>query len=154
MSGWERVRMRSLPIRTVLVMLVAGALSGCGDSSPSATAQFSSPSPSPAVSAIQSPVVASPTPQRLRVLPLLKKAGCKSPKVIGTQLYSYETGECKVGRYELAIAVFDNDKLRDEWVKFGKNYGGNYAIGEGWAVYSDSVDVLEDAAKRLGGKIV
>lgn len=86
----------------------------------------------------------------------MTKAGCPTPKVIGTQLYSYETGRCTIGKDdEITVAVFDTNQMREEWIKFAKQFGGNYVIGPGWgAVSAGSPDIAKDVATKLGGTIV
>jgi len=86
-------------------------------------------------------------------MPLMTDAGCAKAEIIGTQLYSKETGRCTIGKDDsVTFAVFASDQLRDEWVKFGASFGGNFAAGSGWAVYTTSPDVAQAVAVALGGK--
>jgi hypothetical protein len=98
----------------------------------------------------------SPTsPARLRVADLMNRAGCKG-SVIGTQLYSYETGRCDLGGAQTTIAVFDTDALRDKWIKAGKDMGlgGTIVAGSGWAAWVLGVDGADKLAATLGGTVV
>lgn len=82
----------------------------------------------------------------------MKKAKCDG-KVIGTQLYSYETGRCDLADGgEITVAVFESNKLRDEWVKAGKEFGGNYVTGPLWAAVADSPAGGEVFATANGGQ--
>jgi hypothetical protein len=96
----------------------------------------------------------SPTKGKVRVAALMKTAGCKG-KVIGTQMYSRETGRCNLASGgEVTIATFDTTKLRDEWVKFGADFGGNFATGKDWAAWCANLDDAETVAKKLAGKVM
>jgi hypothetical protein len=84
----------------------------------------------------------------------MKRAGCKG-KVIGTQLYSRETGRCNMpGGGEVTFAVFDTADLRDQWVAVGKSFGGNYAQGADWAAAADSPDDAAAWAAKLNGTVL
>lgn len=142
--------MRSPRLAAFAVAAFLG-VAGCG-SDPA-------PQAAPPPAAVPSPL-ASPTPSpwpslvEIEVTDLMNKAGCKSAKVIGTQLYSKETGRCMIGSTEVTWAIFDTDKLRDEWITFGKQYGGNYVAGAGWAAAADSRSAAKAVAGKLGGKVV
>jgi hypothetical protein len=84
----------------------------------------------------------------------MKKAGCKG-KVIGTQMYSRETGRCNLASGgEITIATFNTKKLRDEWVKFGADFGGNFAIGAEWAAWAQNMDDAQAVADKLAGRVL
>ncbi|WP_203911279.1 hypothetical protein [Rhizocola hellebori] len=105
------------------------------------TANPASPSPTP-----------SPSVARLHVADLMAKAGCKGT-IIGTQLYSFETGRCTLSGVEVTIAAFDTATLRDDWVKAAKQFGGSYVTGQGWAARVEQADTAETLARLLGGKV-
>lgn len=128
--------------KPITVVLILAALTAC-----------SSPAPEPAQPAAK-PAASSPPPSpshaRLSVADLMAKAGCKG-EVIGTQLYSYETGRCMLAGGEATIAVFDTAQLRDEWVKAGQGLGGTIVAGDGWAAWLEKGTGADQLATALGG---
>lgn len=88
-----------------------------------------------------------------RVAALMTRAGCDGA-VIGTQLYSRETGRCALGAATVTIAVFDTDELRDQWINYGRQYGGTFVRGPRWAAGLDAPDQAGDLAQLLGGTLV
>lgn len=138
------------PSPRLITAVLAGALliSGAGACSKQETPATAAP-----VDAAASPTLApAPSTVRLRVTDLMTKAGCKGA-VIGTQLYSTETGRCTLSGTEVTIGVFDTAALRDEWVKAAKQFGGSYVTGEGWAARLDKADGVDTLAQLLGGKV-
>jgi hypothetical protein len=134
---------RRAALGAVLLVLALGA---CSSDDPPAT-----PSAGGAAASSAAP---KPAAAKLRVAELLKKTGCKG-KVIGTQMYSRETGRCTMpAGGEVTFALFDTNALRDQWVDFGKQYGGNYVVGAGWAAAADDPDDAATWAKKLSGKTV
>ncbi|WP_238005551.1 hypothetical protein KZZ52_42395 [Dactylosporangium sp. AC04546] len=83
----------------------------------------------------------------------MTQMGCTG-KVIDTQLFSKETGRCMLGDDEVTIAVFDTPQLRDEWVKAGKQFGGNYVVGPNWAAGMDRLNTAATVAEKLKGEKV
>lgn len=128
-------------------------LGGCGGDEPASptggqtatAAAAASPSPEAAKAA------AAPA---LRVSDLMKTLGCKGAAVIGTQMYSKETGRCTGSAGSITVAVFASDDLRDQWVSFGSQFGGNVVVGEGWALHAEGPDDAAAAATKLGGRQV
>jgi hypothetical protein len=133
-------------LRLPTVALLVVALSGC-------TTETETPPPAAAAASPSATVAPSPSAvAKLRVTDLMVKAGCATPAVIGTQLYSYETGRCTIGKdSEITVAVFDTDALRDQWVTAGRSFGGNLVVGPGWALAAGSPDVAATVAGKLGG---
>lgn len=101
--------------------------------------------------ATRAPAGTPATVAELRVTDLMRRAGCDG-QVIGTQLYSKETGRCTLAGAEVTIAVFDTDALRDQWVDFARQYGGNLVTGAGWAAGAGNPDAAVAVARRLGGQ--
>ncbi|WP_116072977.1 hypothetical protein [Asanoa ferruginea] len=136
---------------TAAVMLAAVSLSlaGCGISDDQAD-------PTWTVGAASTPALETGAPQlatkRLRVASLMKTAGCKG-KVIGTQLYSYETGRCQLAGGEVTLAVFDTAENRTAWVDAGAAFGGTAVTGKGWAAVTDAPDTAAALAEKLDGKV-
>lgn len=144
----------STPRRVALVLGVLVFVAGAGALAYAltrTTVEDIANQPPPASSAPAGQDAAGPAPaERLRVADLMARADCRG-EVIETQLYSYETGRCQHAGGEVTIAVFDSDELRDQWVAFGKSYGGSYAIGDGWAAAAESPDAAAAVAAALGG---
>lgn len=90
-------------------------------------------------------------PIRLRVTDLMRSAGCRGA-IIGTQLYSYETGRCKVGSAEITIAVFDTPNLRDRWLVVARSFGGNPVVGDGWAAIAETPETAGILVAKLNGR--
>jgi hypothetical protein len=91
---------------------------------------------------------------RLRVADLMRIGGCRG-QAIGTQLYSYETGRCRLDGVEVTIAVFDSAKLRDQWVDTGRGFGFTFAVGDGfWAAAAERPDAATKLAEKLGGRVL
>lgn len=88
-----------------------------------------------------------------RVADLMTKAGCDGA-LIGTQLYSRETGRCTYQGATVTIAAFDNDELRDRWLEFGRQYGGTFVVGRNWAAGLDKPDPAAPLAAALAGRVV
>lgn len=93
------------------------------------------------------------TAARVRVADLMARAGCNG-QVIGTQLYSYETGRCDVVGTSVTIAVFDTDQLRDQWVEAGRQFGGTFVVGTGWAAGLENPDAAAGVASKLQGRVL
>jgi len=136
-------------LSVILVAAVAGAmLSGC-----SYFTDETDPTPSVSTPG-EAAVGAAPTkPARVRVADLMAKAGCKG-KVIGTQLYTYETGRCDLGGTEVTIGVFDTQQLRDQWADGVKNLGGTMVVGTGWAAWVMKPDAATTLASALDGQVL
>lgn len=86
-----------------------------------------------------------------RVADLMKQLGCANAAVIGTQLYSRETGRCTAAGGSITIASFESTRLRDQWVAAGKQFGGSIVVGDGWALFAEGPDDADAAAAKLGG---
>jgi len=105
--------------------------------------------PNPAAATTAGGAVA---PAAVRVVDLMNRAGCRGG-VIGTQLYSTETGRCNLpGGAEVTLATFTSDQLRDQWVTTAKEYGGSFARGPGWAAMASSPSAAATVASKLGGQ--
>lgn len=140
-----RYRARVTPSRASLpaVLLTALALAaGCGDDG-------RDPAPPPAAASTPAPTTPPAAPE-LRIADLIDRLGCDGG-VIETQLYSKETGRCKLGAAEITIATFGGDALRDQWLDFGRQIGGNYVSGPGWAAAASTPDAATTVADKLGG---
>jgi hypothetical protein len=74
--------------------------------------------------------------------------------VIGTQLYSYETGRCQFGGEEVTIAVFETADLRDQWIAASRTFGGHFVAGPGWAAGTNKPDAARVLANVLHGQVV
>jgi hypothetical protein len=104
---------------------------------------------------------ASPTPSsdpavgpaRFSVTELMADAGCTGA-VIGTQMFSYETGRCMLDGGEVTIAAFDSNDLRDQWIESASQYGGTFVRGERWAAMVDRPGTADTLAERLEGRRV
>ncbi|MDM4721144.1 hypothetical protein QTQ03_16625 [Micromonospora sp. WMMA1363] len=127
-----------------MVIAVGGSLMGCGigaDDPGTPTADVVETSSSPEAS-----------PERLRVAALMDRAGCDG-SVIGTQLYSYETGRCDLGGSTVTIAVFESEQQRDEWVRVGGEFGGTVVVGGGWAAFAEHPEAADALAGSLSGAV-
>ncbi len=136
-------------LSVILVAVVAGAmLSGC-----SLITGETDPTPSTSTPG-DAAVGAAPTkPPRIRVADLMAKANCVG-KVIGTQLYTYETGRCDLAGTEVTIGVFDSQQLRDQWASGVKDLGGTMVVGTGWAAWVMKPDTATTLATALGGRVL
>lgn len=74
-----------------------------------------------------------------RVVALMSAAHCTG-KVIGTQLYTVETGRCTMPGGEVTVAAFSTNTLRDQWLKAGAAFGGTPVHGDRWAAIADGPD--------------
>ncbi len=93
------------------------------------------------------------SPERLRVTVLMEKAKCVGG-VIGTQLYSYETGRCEIAGVKVIIAVFETGELRDQWLASARQFSGTLVAGVGWAAAMDKPDPAPQLAAALSGQVV
>ncbi|HEX7038672.1 MAG TPA: hypothetical protein VF202_01005 [Trueperaceae bacterium] len=152
-SARRRRRRRNLLLVAAGVLAAASAavvvlaLASGGDEPARNTSAGQTTSTAPA----QSPTPEAAKPAELRVADLMQQLGCDG-EVIGTQLYSRETGRCMLGKHELTVAVFESDQLRDQWTDAARQFGGNIAVGNGWAVWAESPDGAAAAAKKLNGQ--
>jgi hypothetical protein len=117
------------------------------DKQPSPTAGATQPATIPTATAGK--VGNAPAP---RVGELMSKAGCKGG-LIGTQLYSRETGRCQYRGTEVTIAAFESNELRDRWVEFGRQFGATMVTGERWAAGVGGPDQAKALAVALGGDV-
>jgi hypothetical protein len=122
-----------------LLMRDAGAAPATMGALPSASL---APSSDPAVG-----------PARFSVTELMADAGCTGA-VIGTQMFSYETGRCMLDGGEVTIAAFDSNDLRDQWIESASQYGGTFVRGERWAAMVDRPGTADTLAERLEGRRV
>jgi hypothetical protein len=93
------------------------------------------------------------SPERLRVTVLMAKANCVGG-IIGTQLYSYETGRCVLAGVQVTIAVFETGELRDQWLASARQFNGTLVAGVGWAAGMQKPDPAPQLAAALGGQVV
>lgn len=131
----------------LIIGLLAGALIVVGGVAIALALTAGGDSPEAAAS----PVTATAA-ERLSVADLMDRAGCVGD-VIGTQLYSYETGRCDLGGSEVTIAAFDTAELRDQWVEFGRDFGGTFVLGDGWAAFVEHPAAADALAGVLGGEV-
>jgi hypothetical protein len=92
-------------------------------------------------------------PARFSVTKLMADAGCTGA-VIGTQMFSYETGRCDLDGGEVTIAAFDSNDLRNQWTESASAYGGTFVQGDRWAAMVGSPAVARTLAERLEGRRV
>jgi hypothetical protein len=136
-----RPRQRRVPAAAlflIAIVIVAGAVYGgyalaTGNGSPAATTAAS--------------------PERLHVTALMAKANCVGG-VVGTQLYSYETGRCRLAGVEVTIAVFETGELRDQWLASARQFSGTLVAGVSWAAGMDKPDAAPMLAAALDGRVV
>lgn len=145
---------RKATLGIAAVLVVALLSSGCGGDEPSGLIGVQGPTTAAAAPSTESSPSASAAAAEMRVTDLMKKLGCGNAKVIGTQLYSKETGRCTGSAGDVTVAVFETEQLRDEWVKAGSQFGGNVVVGDGWAVFAEGPDDADAAAEKLGGSKV
>jgi hypothetical protein len=134
----------SKPVLATVILaavLVIGGCSGTDKPITASTTQAAAPA-----------AAKTKAPTRLRVAALMTKASCDG-KVIGTQLYSYETGRCDLHGTTVTIAVFDSDRNRDAWTDAAHQFGGTAVTGPGWAASVEKPDAADTLAKALGGRI-
>jgi hypothetical protein len=103
----------------------------------------------------ESPAATEPdaSPERLRVTELMAKANCVGG-LIGTQLYSYETGRCRLNGVEVTIAVFENGEMRDQWLASARQFSNTLVAGVSWAAGMDRPDAAPILAAALDGRVV
>jgi hypothetical protein len=109
--------------------------------------------PSRAASSPSTAAATSSVPTEVRVGVLMARMVCQGD-VIETQLHSKETGRCKLDGVTVTIATFASDALRDKWVAYGDEFGGNLVAGDGWAAAVDTPDGAEKVANLLDGQRV
>lgn len=63
-----------------------------------------------------------------------------------------ERGICLVGKDRVVVSMFENDEDREDWVAVGKLLG-KVAVGENWVVGSDSQEIVEEVADKLGATL-
>lgn len=151
------MKWKSLGITTVIGTLVGATLGGLVAALILTIEDHTRPPRQPAVIVTLDPAEPTPapeveTPEPARVADLMAKIGCDG-EVIGTQLFSRETGRCYLGKREITIAAFDSNSLRDQWVGMGVDFGGNFAVGDLWAAWTETPDLAQHVATKLGGKI-
>lgn len=120
----------AIAIITAGIAIVAIVLTTDSDDGSDTADTPTATTPAATRSSAEAPAAAGPS-----VAELMKQAGCKG-KVIDTQLYSRETGRCKLGGAEVTVATFDTPALRSQWVRSVRELGGTSHIGDGWAVWS------------------
>lgn len=146
MSRGQRASL--VAIAVVIVAVGAGiaayAVASGGNEQPAARASATSSPTNP-------PVEVTAPARPPRVAELMTRAGCRG-SVIGTQLYSRETGRCMFHGHEVTIAAFATNVLRDQWVDFGRQLGAVMVEGELWAAAVDGPDQALQLADVLGGR--
>lgn len=142
----RRPRMSGRVRATLLVIALVPVLVGAGITAYALTRHAVRPAGAGAPTAA---VAAGPI--RLRVADLMRTAGCRGA-VIETQLYSYETGRCRLPNgAEITIAVFDSRKLRTQWLDVAKSFGGNPVAGDGWAAIAATPGAADVLVDKLNG---
>ncbi len=75
------------------------------------------------------------------------------------QPFVEEAGTCSVEGEEIAIAIFNDQKAQDDWVKtlgsFSTGLGSalTSVTGNGWAVIPESPEVAEQIQGEIGGEL-
>jgi hypothetical protein len=105
---------------------------------------------SPAVTATRHPYAAD---GQLRAVDIMAELECDG-EVIGTQLYTRETGRCMLADVSVVIAVFDSAAMRDRWLAVTGRFDGYLVAGDVWAVETGDRVTADAIAARLDGRRV
>lgn len=65
-----------------------------------------------------------------------------------------EDGTCQLQEEEIHVYTFARTEARDTYIEIAKQFGGEYVIGDNWAVQYDDNSVGKVVIERLGGERV
>lgn len=65
-----------------------------------------------------------------------------------------EDGTCRLQEEEIHVYTFARTEARDTYIEIAKQFGGEYVIGDNWAVQYDDNSVGKAVIERLGGERV
>jgi hypothetical protein len=87
---------------------------------------------------------------------LAKAAGCIGyVKDSEAPMFTQESGTCQIDGKDVYLAIYADNKSRDNALKMGKAAGasGYFAVGDKWDLQSDDKAAVEKGAKAAGGEL-
>ncbi len=144
-----------LSFRLGLVLLASPSLAGCTGERPAAAPPPQAPAPSPSLSPDTAPAHAD----------LQQKAGCQNSRPNKDSRLPIESGSCTVNGASVLFATFRRTDDRERWINIqqilpllsaapsdlDQPTAGHYAVGTGWAIECDEMQICIALAGKLGG---